>query len=163
MNKREKRSTRRIKVNRPEARPKRFRTYFLIASCALLLVSGFFFAGRQHFSSMDYGMKNSKLRRQVDLLQAEKRRLMLAREVSLTPNEIKKAIQKVSFDVKNTDGEVAQVASMTKEKAISGGDSNAKPLVIRTAAVTPASLPAQAVSLETKRSSRPIKRTLAAE
>ena len=65
----------RTKTPRRQTEPTRARTYALMAVCVLTVVGGFFFAGRQHFSSMDYGMKNSKLRRQVDELEAEKRRL----------------------------------------------------------------------------------------
>ena len=62
--------------------------------CGVILVSGFFFAARQHFSSMDYGIQNSRLRRQVDELEAEKRRLLLNREISLSPSEMIKAARK---------------------------------------------------------------------
>jgi hypothetical protein len=107
--------------------------------CGLLLVSGFFFAGRQHFSSMDYGMKNSRLRRQVDELEAEKRRLMLAREVSLSPNEIKKAAKKSGLTDPAANGAViAQVTASTKEKAAPPVVTEPKPLVIRTGAVSAA-------------------------
>ena len=108
MRKRAQNSQRQIKVNRTAPEPKRWRTFLMTAVCGLLLVSGFFFAGRQHFSSMDYGMKNSKLRRQVDELEAEKRRLMLAREVSLTPAEIKRAAKKSGILDTPADGMVAQ-------------------------------------------------------
>ncbi len=39
-------------------------------------------------------MKNSRLRKQVDDLETEKRRLLLAREVAQSPNEIKRAALK---------------------------------------------------------------------
>ena len=39
---------------------------------------------------MDYGFKNSKLKKQLEDLEAEKRRLLLAREVTLSPFEIQK-------------------------------------------------------------------------
>ena len=94
--------------NRKTAAPQtRWRAYVLIFTCALLMISGFFFAGRQHFSWMDYGMKNSRLRKQIDDLQAEKRRLLLAREVQLSPAEIKKAAKKAGL------GDDAAVASVT--------------------------------------------------
>lgn len=160
MNKRETRSARRIQVNRPETKAGRLRTYVLIATCGLLLVSGFFFAGRQHFSSMDYGMKNSKLRRQVDLLEAEKRRLMLSREVSLTPNELKKAIQKVSLRSAAPEGEVEQVASATREKATPNLDAK---LVVKTAAVTPSMPRAQTAALKVTKPTAAAKKAIAAE
>jgi hypothetical protein len=77
--------------------------YYTAATiCCAALVAGFFFAARQHFSSMEYGLQNSRLRRQLDELQAEKRRLLLNREVSLSPNELKKAIHRVGF-IDDTD------------------------------------------------------------
>jgi len=59
--------------------------------CGLILVLGFFAAARQHFSSIDYGIQNAKLRKELDSLKSQKRRLKLTREVSLSPGEIKKA------------------------------------------------------------------------
>ena len=77
--------------------------YYTAATlCCAVLVAGFFFAARQHFSSMEYGLQNSRLRRELDELQAEKRRLLLNREVSLSPVELKKAIRRVGF-VDDTD------------------------------------------------------------
>jgi hypothetical protein len=124
---------------RRTAEPTRARTYILMAVCVFTVVGGFFFAGRQHFSSMDYGMKNSKLRRQIDDLEAEKRRLMLAREVVLSPAEIKKAARKVGLltdEMRNAP--MAQVISSTKEKAAPSSPAvQDKPMIIKTAAVSP--------------------------
>src|SRR5262245_37884030 len=69
----------------------------LTAVCGLVLVASFFFAARQHFSSMDYSMQNNKLKKQVEELESDKRRLQLAREVSLSPLEIKKAAKKIGY------------------------------------------------------------------
>ena len=65
--------------------------------CGLLLISGFFFAARQHFASIDYSIKNSRLRRQLDELEADKRRLVLAKEIALSPAEIKKVAKRIGF------------------------------------------------------------------
>ena len=65
--------------------------------CGSFLIVGFFFAARQHFSSIDYGIKNSKLRKQIDELEAEKRRLILQKEIALSPAEIKKAAKKIGL------------------------------------------------------------------
>ncbi len=64
---------------------------FLVMICAAVVAAGFFFAARQHFTSMEYGLKNSKLREQIENLEAEKRRLLLAREVAMSPVAIRKA------------------------------------------------------------------------
>ncbi len=74
-----------------------WRYCFLTLACGLVLVVGFFFAARQHFSSIDFGIKNSKLRRQIEELEASKRRLILAKEIALSPAEIKKAAQKIGL------------------------------------------------------------------
>ncbi len=63
----------------------------------MILVVGFFFAARQHFSSIDFGIKNSKLRKQIDELESDKRRLILAKEIALSPAEIKKAAKKIGL------------------------------------------------------------------
>lgn len=87
---------------------------------------------------MDFGMRNSRLRRQVDELDAEKRRLLLAREVALSPAEIKKAARKTGLLVPSgTAGETAQVASTTKEKALPNVAAETKSMIIKTAAVSP--------------------------
>lgn len=88
----------------------RVKLYSLMFVCVLVVVSGLFFAARQHFSSVDYSMRNSKLRKQLDDLESEKRRLLLAREVSLSPAEIKKTARKLGID----NAAAAQVASATR-------------------------------------------------
>lgn len=121
------------------------RTYFLIFVCCLLTVTGFFFAGRQHFSWMDYGMKNSRLRKQIDDLQAEKRRLLVARETSLSPAEIKKAARKFLGDAPAVIASAAAPPSASiaklndKPQATPASTAGAKPMVVKTVAITPAS------------------------
>jgi outer membrane biosynthesis protein TonB len=65
--------------------PLQWRTVILTLLCACVLAAGFFYAARQHFSTIDLGLKNSKLRKQIDDLESERRRLVLAKEVSLSP------------------------------------------------------------------------------
>jgi len=69
----------------------------LMIVCGLFLAVGFFFAARQHFASIEYGIKNSKLRKQIDDLEADKRRLVLAKEIALSPGEIKRAAKKIGL------------------------------------------------------------------
>jgi hypothetical protein len=130
-----------------------------MAICAATVISGFFFAARQHFSSMDYGMKNSRLRRQIDELEAEKRRLVLSREVSLSPAEIKRAAKKVGLLGGEQNPAVAQVISSTKEKAVPATPSTPeKGLIIKTAAVAPAQQPiAEKLVGKTARLEKPAK------
>lgn len=84
------------KINR-QSEPLPVRYVLLTLTCGLILVVGFFFAARQHFSSMDYGIRNSKLKKQIEELETDKRQLMLAKEIALTPSEIKKAAQKIGL------------------------------------------------------------------
>ncbi len=137
----------------------------LILLCGLMLVSGIFYAGRQHFSSMDYGMKNSRLRKQIDELQAEKRRLLLAREIALSPAEIKKAAIKVGFtDSPETQPEFAKMTALAKAKAIpvTATDMQTKPMIVKTASVKPAPAAVTAIYTKGAASVKPVKRTTAA-
>jgi hypothetical protein len=82
------------------ARPRHIQTWHYYATataCCVVLVAGFFFAARQHFSSMEYGLQNSRLRRQLDELQSEKRKLLVTREVSMSPIELRKAVRRIGF------------------------------------------------------------------
>ena len=154
MNKRNQKRPERTKAKQ-QSGSSRWRTYSLMLVCGLTLVSGFFFAARQHFSSMDFGMKNSRLRKQVDELEAEKRRLLLAREVSLSPAEIKKAAKKTGLiNPSGVEGEVAQVVSSTKEKAVPPVASDTKSMIIKTAAIS-AVQPTAAVSY--RKTEKPVK------
>ena len=138
MNTRNRTRARRTNAKQTKVGSSRMRTYSLVFLCVLMLVSGFFFAARQHFSSMDFGMKNSRLRRQVDELEAEKRRLLLAREISLSPAEIKKAAKKAGLiEPSAGGGQLAQVVSTTKERALPSVASETKSLVIKTASISP--------------------------
>ncbi len=83
----------------PQGQIGRWKLYSLLFVSLSIVVTGFFFAGRLHFSSWDYSMKNSRLRKQVDDLETERRRLLLAREVAQSPNEIKRATLKYAGSV----------------------------------------------------------------
>src|SRR3954466_10667446 len=113
---------------RNQSKGRRRRTWPAIAVCVTVLACGFFFAARQHFSSMDFGMKNSHLRKQIDDLESEKRRLMLVREVSLSPAELKKAALKAKVAV--ADAVTPELASLN------GNDKPAAPTAANAAAKT---------------------------
>jgi len=83
-------------VNAP-ARELSWSFMLLVIICACVVATGFFFAARQHFSSMEYGLKNSKLREQLQNLETEKRRLLLAREVASSPLAIRKAAHNIGL------------------------------------------------------------------
>jgi hypothetical protein len=92
----------------------------LVIVCAFVITAGFFFAARQHFTSMDYGIKNSRLRDQIQGLQTEKRRLLLAREVASSPLGIRKAAAAIGL---REHSEVAAV--QTAERKSLGTNANA--------------------------------------
>lgn len=85
-----------------EGDPLPWRYCLLTLVCGLVLVGGFFFAARQHFSSIDFGIKNSQLKKQKDELEAAKRQLLLAKEIALSPAEIKKAAKKFGLSEMTT-------------------------------------------------------------
>ena len=131
---------------------------FVLAVCGCVIAAGFLLAARQHFMSMDLGMKNSKLRKQLEDLESENRRLMLAREIAISPIEITRTARNFGFvetgesqlaiplsatPLKKTDGPVAikAVAIDDKEtKAILAGVTKTtyqRPAVIAVKADTP--------------------------
>ena len=77
--------------------PEKIRVLLISLICVAVVAAGFFFAARQHFATMEFGLKNSQLRKQVDNLEAERRRLILAKEVSLSPASIKETASKLGF------------------------------------------------------------------
>lgn len=82
---------------RRERDPLPWRYCILTLVCGLLLVSGFFLAARQHFLAMNFGINNAKLRKQLENLESEQRRLYLSKEISLSPGEIKKMAKKIGL------------------------------------------------------------------
>ncbi len=112
-----------------ERDPIPWRHCLLTLVCGLFLVIGFFGAARQHFSSIDFGLKNSKLRKQVDELEAEKRRMLLTKEVVLSPGEIKKAAKKIGFtEMSASNIEVFRNNPETQQKAPANKTADAKPV-----------------------------------
>ena len=67
--------------------------YLLVFLCGCILAVGMLFAARQHFMAMDLGMQNSKMRRQVDELRYENRRLLLEKETANSPAAISRAVR----------------------------------------------------------------------
>jgi len=136
----------------------------VVFGCGVLFLTGFFFTGRQHFASMDFGMKNSRMRAQVEELEAEKRRLLLAREISSSPTEIKKVAKKTGL----SDGAIAPaVASVTPTLAKSVPAENTstpgKPTVVKTASVAPSGVRIAALYKKPESESRETKKAALAE
>ena len=101
-------------------------------ACVCFLAIGFFFAARQHFLAMDLGIKNSKLRKQLEEMEGENRRLVLAREVVRSPLEMKRIAARRGL--RNADEVFAPVtASVNSTKS--------SPLVQKTSMTAPAVKP----------------------
>jgi hypothetical protein len=110
---------------------------------------------------MDYGMKNSRLRKQIDELQAEKRRLLLAREVSLSPMELKKAVKKAGFSEAEPAVPVVTQAAVTtpaktKDKTLPVV-AETKKTVVKTASVSAVPTSVAAVYPKADRAERVVK------
>ncbi|HEX8639485.1 MAG TPA: hypothetical protein VF692_15555 [Pyrinomonadaceae bacterium] len=133
-----------------ERAPLPWRYFMMTVLCGLFLVVGFFFAARQHFSAIDYGIKNSRLRKQIDELETEKRQLMLAKEIALSPAEIKKAAKKMGLS--------AMTASNIEAFRANGGAAPEQPKAEKIAAVKPeVKLPNNAVAIQTMAKKAPEK------
>jgi hypothetical protein len=107
---------------RREGDPIPWRYCFLTLICGVILVGGFFLAARQHFSAIDYGIKNARLRQEKENLESEKQRFKFAKEVMLTPDAIKKAARKIGFremTASNIDVSSRKPADKPKPEALS--------------------------------------------
>ncbi|MEZ5345109.1 MAG: hypothetical protein R2681_06075 [Pyrinomonadaceae bacterium] len=127
MNRKIKPIKRRSRVRR-ERDPIPWKYCILTLVCGLIFVAGFFMAARLHFSSIDYGFKNSKLRKELDKLDNEKRRLVLEREMALS--SISKTAEKIGFR-KSTPNNLELVTmrkNIDREVVSDIPESDAKPI-----------------------------------
>lgn len=126
---------------RREKDPIPWRYCLLTLVCGVFLVGGFFVAARSHFASIDFGIKNSGLKKQLEDLEAEKRRLLWLKETALAPAEIKKAAKKLGLTEMSASNFVV-VSSKTEEKSekpltAKSAPEKSKPLVEKTVDVKP--------------------------
>ena len=145
-----------------------WRYLVVVVICGCVLAAGFFFAARLHFTSMDFGIKNSELRKQLEDLEAENRRLLLAREVSLAPSEIKRVAKNLGFrEMAVYRVPVSIVSDASKVKAETAKSTTDKlpisqeklPNVKLTAYQRPAKSPLNEPSLSGEPADKPAKRT----
>ena len=143
------------KKNTRERDPIPWRQCLLALVCGLFLVVGFFGAARQHFSSIDFGIKNSKLRKQVEELEAEQRRLLLTKEVVLSPGEIKKAAKKIGFtEMSASNIEVFRNNPETHQKTAANKTAGAK--TVKETARTEAKRETTASEKDAKKKDKPL-------
>ncbi len=102
-------------------------TILITFLCGSIIFAGIFFAASQHFSSMSLGMKNSKLRKELDDFKAENRRLTLAKEIAMSPGQIRKLAREIGMNdvdvlnepiikIKETKPNTSEIAENTKTK-----------------------------------------------
>ena len=145
------------KKTKRQGNPIPWRYCVLTLVCGLLLITGFFFAARQHFSSIDYSIKNSRLRKQLNELEADKRRLTLAKEIALSPAEIKKVAKKIGFT--ETTNKIAAVpaginSAVNKQaEKVKQAISN-KIEVVKKVVETPAKSTKEAIKIEKPRETK---------
>lgn len=82
---------------RRENEPLPWRFALVTLVCGAALVAGFFYAAKTHFAAIQYCIRNAEMKKQISELEAEKRRLALAKEVALAPAEIKKAARRLGL------------------------------------------------------------------
>lgn len=117
---------------RREKDPIPWRYCLLTLVCGVFLVGGFFLAARSHFSSIDFGIKNSGLKKQIEDLQTEKRRLTLLKEIALSPAEIQKAAKKLGLTEMTAGSfETVRPSAEKNEKPQTVKNSEEKPKAVR--------------------------------
>lgn len=126
---------------RREKDPIPWRYCLLTFACGVFLVGGFFVAARSHFASIDFGIKNSSLKKQIEDLEAEKRRLLWLKETALSPAEIKKAAKKLGL-TEVTASNFQTVGTKIQEKeekplTAKSRDEKTKPLIEKTVDAKP--------------------------
>lgn len=107
----------RQKIQR-ESDPIPWKYCLLTLVCGVVLVGGFFLAARSHFVSIDLSIKNSDLKKQLQELEDEKRRLLLLKEKTMSLDEIKKAARKIGF-TETTANNIENFEAKEKKKEAS--------------------------------------------
>ena len=135
------------KVKREQA-PIPWQYFAMGLFCAAIMAFGFFFAAKQHFSSVDLSMKNSEMRKVKQNLEAEQRKLRVEREEVSAPATIERAGLKIglrkftSEDFQFIDAarnavqpDSAKTVADNKSKTPAGKDDTAK--IVKTVSVRP--------------------------
>ena len=69
----------------------------LLLVCGLTLAGGFVYAAGQHFKSLELGYQTEDSRRVRERLEAEQRRLILAREAAASPARLERAARQIGM------------------------------------------------------------------
>jgi uncharacterized protein HemX len=91
----------RIKQRHPKIEREKTNDMFmrlgLLLFCGLGLASGFVYAGRQHFTALNYGYKTEELRRERDRLAEDQRRYLMQREAAASPIHLEQAAKRLGL------------------------------------------------------------------
>src|SRR5207302_4690751 len=69
----------------------------LLLVCGLTLAVGFVYGAGRHFESLKLGYQTEDLRRVRDRLEAEQRRILLAREAAASPARLERAAREIGM------------------------------------------------------------------
>ncbi len=116
---------------RRESDPLPWKYCFATLACGVVIVGGLFWAAKTHFASINYCIRNADLKKQLSELEAEKRRLIFAKEIALAPAEIKKAARKLGLV------EMTALNIQSTEDPGSRTVSESNPLVLKTVDARP--------------------------
>jgi len=134
MKKRKAPASNRSNRRRPKNDRNTIRAVLITFVCGGLVLAGIFFAASQHFSAMNIGMENSKLRKQLEDFKAENRRLTLAKEVAMSPAEITRLASEIGLGTpRPIEVAASKQAETVSEKALE--ETAAKPAAVELASV----------------------------
>ncbi len=123
--------------------------YFVMGLfCAGIMGVGFFFAAKQHFSSVELSMKNSDMRKIKQNLEAEQRKLRVEREEVSVPATIEKAGLKIGLrkftsddfqfiDAMRNASQPDSAKTMADNKSKSAMEKNDTAKIVKTVSVRP--------------------------
>jgi hypothetical protein len=150
---------RNVEKVRRERAPMPWQYFLLSVVCGLVLAFGFFYAAKQHFSTIESSMKNSDMRKAKEKLVAEQRKLKVERDEVSSEAYIEKAglkigLRKFSSDDYQFIDATRNVAGvdhnkMTADKTKAATDKADLAKVTKTVSVRPAE------SEKTNRSAKP--------
>lgn len=152
---------------RRERDPKPWKYCLVTLVFGIVLVAGFFLAARTHFASVDFGIRNSDLKRELEELRAERRRLLLSREMALSPGEIKRAARRLGLtDIRATNivAPVPAERSVPAERTVQASTAplpaaDERPRLVKTSYVRPVAKPSEIHSADPRTDERRVPKT----
>ena len=140
-------------IVRRESEAPSWKFLLTVVGCGAVLVGGFLFAAKTHFASINYCLQNSDLKKKVADLEAEKRRLLLNREVAMAPAEIRKSARKIGL----VDATALNIAAVTAPQPVVSN-----PLIVKTVDSRPVEKPKAVAANERDRKIEKVEKAPAA-